>query len=173
MEIAYELRKSDIVALMRYRLSLSRGRRNPVLVRRLGYFIGFTLMGLGSALLLHDAVVSITLLVLGVFSFAFYPRFFNWLIQRKVSTTYREPKNRATLASRVLRATDEGIQEGSGMGEIKVKWDGVDNVAVTSSHAFITIHGIPSIVIPIDRVEKGNCQEFLETCRGYIKGKTT
>jgi hypothetical protein len=128
-------------------------------------------MGLGSVFLLHDAVVSITLLVLGVFSFASYPRFFDWLIRRKVSATYRIPKNRATLASRILRATDEGIHEESGMGGIKVKWDVVDNVAVTSSHAFITIHGNPSIVIPIDRVEKGNCQEFLETCRDYIKGK--
>ncbi len=170
MEIEYTLAESDILALMQYRLQLRHGRDNPVLVRRLGYFIGFTLLGLGTGLLLHDLAVAIAFLALAVISFTLYPRLFDWLIRRKVSAAYRDPKNKATLAARILRASRDGLEEKSDMGEIKVNWEVVNDLATTPSHAFFTIHNSPSLVVPVERISQGDFQEFVKACREYIQG---
>ena len=169
MEIEYELTETDILALMQYRLQQKRGLHNPVLLRRFAYLISFALMALGIWLLLHNAIVPIIFLILGIVSFIFYPNYFDWLVRRKVSITYQNPKARTTLASRMLRATVDGLEEKASMVETRVKWEIVDNLATTPLHIFISIQGVPSMVIPVDRVGHDVCQEFVRTCCRYIK----
>jgi len=169
MEIEYELREADIIAFTQYRLRHGHGKRNPVLVRRLAYLGGFTIMAFGSWLLLHDIILLISFLALAIISFVLYPTYFDWLIRRKVTNTYRDPKNSATLAPRILSANSEGLVEKSGMGEIKVKWEVIDDLELTPTHAFISIQNVPSIVVPKDRISSGDFQSFVNACHEKIK----
>ena len=168
MEIEYKLTESDILALMRFRLQQSKGRRNPVFVRRFAYLVGFILMSLGGWLLLHNAVLAILFLVFAILSWALYPIYFNRLIQRKVTDIYRDPQYRMKLNFRTLQATDEGLVEISNAGEAKVKWEFIDGIAETTTHAFIAIHKIPTVVVPINKITKGDYKGFMGFCNQQI-----
>ena len=169
MEIEYELREADILALMQYRLQQSRGKRNPVLVRRLAYLCGFALMAFGSRLLQQNIILVIGFLALAIISFLLYPAFYHWLIRRRVTNTYRDPKNSATLAARTLRVNGDGLEEKSLFGEVKVKWEVIDELALTPTHAFISIQSVPSIIVPKDRISMDHFQSFVNVCRENIE----
>ncbi len=169
MEIEYSLTEADILALMQFRLQHSKGRRNPVTVRRWAYLAGFGLVALGSLILGKDVVLSVVFLVLAVAFFLLYPLYFNRLIRRKVSQTYRDEKMRASLSSRTLKATDEGLEEKSELGEMKVKWLLVDGIYPTSTHVFISVQKNLSIIIPRDRLSSGDIESFLQSCQNHLQ----
>jgi hypothetical protein len=169
VEIEYALAEADIVALARFRVRQKRGLRNPILARRLSYMGGFTLMAVGLGVLTGNAVLSITLLVLAVVSFALYPTFFDWMIRRRVSATCKDPKNAPMLTPRTLSATGDGLEEKSDMGEARLKWAVIGDLTVTPTHAFMSVQNIPSIVIPRDGISQGDFLGFVNACREYIR----
>ena len=128
MEIEFTLTEADILALMQYRLQRLPNLKNPVFVRRFTYMGGFMGLAVGSLILFDNIVLAIVFIVLAISSFLLYPAYYNSLLRRKVTATYRDEKTRATLASRFLRATDEGLEEKSDLGEIKLKWELVDAI---------------------------------------------
>ncbi len=131
MQIEYELSETDILALMKFRIHQSRGMRNPVMRRRIGYFVGFAMIGVGMWPFFRQPVLPAIFLLWAMVSFLFYPILFTWLLQRRVATEYRDPKKRATLASRIVCINDDGLQEISHFGETKIKWD----IKVLKKHA--------------------------------------
>ncbi len=165
MEIEYELSEADILTLMRFRLKQSRGFRNPVTFRRLAYLVGFSLLALGTWLVTNQVILLVVFLVLAVSSFLFYPQLFNILIKRKIQITYRDPAKKASLATRILRANNEGIEEISSIGETKLRWDAITDLAVTTTHAFIYVQNIPTIIVPKARVGNDEFMGFIEVCR--------
>ncbi len=173
MEIKYDLSENDILALMQYRLRFRRGKQNPILVRRVAYLVGFTAMALGSWLLMHQATLLIVFLMLAIASFLLYLPFSSWLARRRVTSIYRDPQKRATLASRILRADSEGLEEISGAGEAKLKWEVVTDIAVTSTHAFVSVLNDPTIIIPKESLGLHDFQSFVDFCCEHIKRNAT
>ena len=168
MDIEYHLTEADILALTQNQLQHAKGRRNPAQMRRFAYFFGFALTALGMWLLLHDIALAFIFLAFAIISLLFYPVYFDWLIRRKVSNAYRDEKNRATLAKRTLRAKEDGLEESSAWGEIRVKWDMVNEIRVTPTHTFIAIMGkAPSMVIPRDGIITGDYEGFISACQDY------
>jgi len=141
------------------------------LIRRIAYLVGFMLLAMGSLFIVNAIVMPLIFLILGIFSFVFYPTYFNWLLQRKVARTYRDESRRTTLDTRVLRVTDQGIEEKSDLGEIKVKWDAIDSIESTPGYAIISIRSVPSIIVPEARMSSGDYTPFVNACRQYLKDK--
>ena len=165
MEIEYHLTEADIIELLRYRLSQVPRRRNPVMFRQFAYLIGFMLISFGSLLIAKNVVLPLIFLVLGIFSFLTYPTYFDWRVRRKVAAIYRDETKGPTLGTRILRTTDEGIEEKSSLGEIKIKWEVIDNIAVTPAYTIISIQSSPLIIIPQNGITSGDYESFVEECR--------
>lgn len=77
------------------------------------------------------------------------------------------------FAPRLLRATSEGLEEKSGVGEMKVKWEAIDGITITTTHAFISIQNTPSVAVPKDHISRGDFQSFLKVCQQNTKVGTT
>jgi hypothetical protein len=169
MEIEYRLSESDILAFMKFQIARRKGWRNPVLFRQIAYLVSFILIGLGAWLFSRELVLPLAFLLLAILCFVLYPMFFDWALRRRVTAAYHDPAKKASLASRVLRVSPEGLEEISDLGEIKVKWEAVNDLVVTPSHMFISVQGTSSIVIPIQYVDKGNYQEFVNVCREHVE----
>lgn len=164
MEIEYELTGSDILALAKHRLQHTPTLRRRLRMRRFGYAIGFILVALGTWLLRADIILPIIFLALAIISFLLFPTYYGWRLRRSVSQAYQDEKKRATLGIRTLRATSDGLEEESPYGEIRLKWDVVDEIAVTPAHTFISIGQVPSLIIPKDQVSPEAYEEFIRAC---------
>lgn len=169
MEIEYRLSESDILAFMKFQIARRKGWHNPIWSRQIVYLVGFILVGLGAWLFSGEVALLLAFLSLAVLCVIFYPVFFNWALRRRVTTVYQDPAKQASLASRILRASPEGLEEISDLGEIKVKWDAVNELVITPSHTFISVQGTSAIVIPIQYVDKENYHEFVNICREHIE----
>jgi hypothetical protein len=169
MQIEYELSETDILALMRFRLDQIHGMRNPVMRRRIAYLVGFIFMAFGTWLLLHQALLLITFLFLAVVFFLFYPLLFDWLIRRRVAVAYRDPSKRVTLNSRTIHVRSDGLQELTEMGEANIKWVVINEIAVTPTHAFLSVQNVPSIIVPKESLSNDDFQAFVNICREYIE----
>ncbi len=165
MEIEFDLTENDILALVRRRQEYSPVFRQRILRLRYGYLVGFSLLGIGS-LLISQKFLPFAFFLLAVVSFLLFPVFNDWRLKRSVSLAYQDKNKRATLEKRIMRATNEGLEEISRFGETKVKWMVIDNISVTPTHAFISIDQLPTIVIPKDKV-KENFEEFVQACQKF------
>lgn len=93
-------------------------------------------------------------LVAGILAFLIDPVFFDWSIHRKVSAAYRDENKRTTLSTGALRIIDGGLQEISGLGETKIKWDVISSITEALTYAIISIQSAPSMIIPENRVSR-------------------
>ena len=139
MEIEFALTEEDILVFTKHQLQYSPVFIRQQRVRRSGYLIGFTLLAMGTWLLEQPIFVPILFLSLAVILFLVYPRFQMWRLREKVHQTYQQENYRATLGLRTLRATDEGLEEISAFGEVKIKWEAVDGITDTPAHCLISI----------------------------------
>ena len=169
MEIQYSLTEADIFELMQYRIRLAPIHKNPIMINRIVYLIAFVFLAFGSILIAKDSTLLFTFMILAIILFFFYPTFFNWNLKKKVAATYRDEKMRASLATRSLFVFDDGLLEKSGLGEIKIKWASITKLDVTPAYSCISIQGIPSMMIPKDRVSLGDYESFMAECRKYVK----
>ena len=169
MQIEYELNESDILALMRFRLDQMRGMRNPVTVRRIAYLVAFTIMAFGTWLISHQAILLISFLILAIVFFLFYPLLFDWLNRRRVAAAYRDPSKRVTLNARTIQVSSDGLHELTEMGETNVKWDVINGIAVTPTHAFLSVQNVPSIIVPKVNLRNDDFQAFVNICREHIE----
>lgn len=172
MEIEYQLTEEDIIALTLYRLQKVPKRQNPILVRRIAYAISFAFVAIGSWALFSNAILSFNFLVTGVLAYFIYPFFFNWALRRRVKTAYRNEKMRETLAPRILSASSEGIEERTSLGQIRIKWEAVDNIGIMPTFTVLSIQGVPSIIIPENRIISGDYISFVEACRQFSQKGT-
>jgi hypothetical protein len=167
MELEFELTEEDIIALAEYQSKRSPAFIRQQQIRRFGYLIGFTILAIGMWLLTQQIILPAVSLGLAILLFLFYPQFQKWQLRRKVHQAYQQEKYQATLASRTLKATDEGLEEVSPFGEIKVKWDVVDEIQELPAHCLISIQQFPSVVIPKNRIDPKIYEEFVQICRKH------
>ncbi len=168
-EIEYELREADLLALTLFSLRKTGKGRRAVAQHRTAYLLGFSIVGLGLWLLTQNPTIAGLFVAIGIILFAFYPVYWDWAVRRRVSASYRDPKNRQTFAARTLRAAESGLEERSGMGEMTVKWEAIDDFSEDGEHAFMSLNGVPSVVIPKQRIIKGDFRAFAEACRERIQ----
>jgi hypothetical protein len=169
MEIEYALTEKDVLALAQYRLQFMPTLRRRLWKRRWALAIGFTLVALGTWPLTPDFILPSAFLALAVISFLLYPTYNDWRLRRRVSEMYRGERIRATLGARTLRATSEGLEEESHLGETKIKWSAIDEIDVTPQRIFISVAQVPSIVISRGQVSAGDLEEFVQTCRNHLE----
>ncbi len=173
MDLAYSLDESDIIALAEYRFRSTPAARRQVILRRVGYLVGFSLLAAGAWVLNGPALLVLFWLFLGAALYLLYPRYYAWNMRRRIRAAYRDEKMRAFLAARTLRLTDEGLEEISGLGEVKIKWDAIQAVAVTPTRAFVTVAGAPpAMVISRGRVTAGNYDDWIAACQKHVGRKT-
>jgi hypothetical protein len=170
MEISYSLTETDIIALSHYRLQVNTALRRRSQMRRWLYLLGFALIAAAGYALNRDRTVLLVALTLGVLFFAFYPQYFHWLIKRSVASAYKDETARRALENRTLRASADGLLQITKGGETKVGWDEIDDLGLTSTHAFISISERTSwFVIPIHRLTSGDFDEMVSQIRTHLE----
>ena len=170
MELEYDLTEPDLLALTLYSLNESPRGRRILQSRRIGYLMGFAVLALGTWLMTQSAVVAYIFVALGLLFAALYPAFLEWRVRQRIAKSYRDPKNAASFALRTLNATDDGLQEVSSLGDLKLKWAVINDLSETSTHAFFSVQGVPSLVIPRGRISRGDYRGFLKMCREQMEG---
>jgi hypothetical protein len=173
MEIQYSLTEADIFELMQYRLRQAPLYKNSFMGKRILYLIGFLFLAFGSILITNDDILFFTFMLLAIILFFFYPTFFNWNLKKKVSAKYRDEKMRASLAKRLLFVSEDSLVEKSDFGEIKIYWQSITKLDVTPAYTFISIQGVPSMLIPKDHVCMGDYEGFMAECRKYVRESAT
>jgi hypothetical protein len=169
MEIEYALDETDLIALARFQVDRSPTVRRRFYIQWLGYVLGFILLGLGTYLAFSSTILLFSFGSLAVVSFVVYPFYFRWAGERRIRQIVHERVTPSSLAKRVLRATPEGLEQIMGTSESKVKWELVNGIEVIPTHAFISIDGTFSIVIPRLRLGESQFQGFLDTIRQHMK----
>jgi hypothetical protein len=169
VEIEYDLGEADLLALTLFRLQRADGRSGLLFRRRLAYLLGFSVLAIGSWLTLHQPLLPVVFMILGAGFSIFYSQWLQWTIRRRVSSIHKDPRNSSAFAVRTLRAGDECLEEISPLGETKIKWPAIDDLTETPAHAFISANGVPSFIVPRDRLSKGDYVAFLRLCRVHIQ----
>ena len=172
MEIEYTLTESDVLALAKFRIQHVPRLRRGQWVRHLGYSVGLALIGLG-LLALREFLLSAICLLLALLWVPFFPRYRDWVLRRRIHKMYQNEKLHATLESTTMRITDEGLVEESPLGESRLKWHAIDDITRTPTHIFVTVAGIPSVVVPSDRVIAGDHERFFDECMNRVQSAST
>ncbi len=165
MELEYDLTEPDLLALAMHGLHTSSRGRRLLQSRRVATLVGFAMLALGTWLITQSVTMPVLFVSLGLLFAAFYPAFLEWRLRQRVAASFRDPRNAATFATRTLDATDDGLQEVSGLGELKLKWAIINELSETPTHAFLSVQGVPSLVIPRGRISRGDYRGFLTLCR--------
>ncbi len=168
-EIESDLLEADLLALTLYSLGRTGKGRRAIRQQRIAYLLGFCLLGLGSWLLVQNPYVAAIFVAIGLLLFAIYPVYWGWMVRRRVSASYRDPRNGATFAARTLCAAESGLEERSSLGDMTVKWEAIDDFSEDSEHAFISVNGSASVVIPRGRITKGDYRAFADASRERIQ----
>jgi hypothetical protein len=169
MEVEYELDETDLVALVRFQVNRSITIRRRFRIRWLGYILGFGLSGLGMYLAFSSTELLLMFGSLAVLSLVAYPFYHRWAVERRVPKIVHERATPSSYAKRTLRATPEGLEQILESSESKVKWELVNGIEVTPTHAFISIEGTFSVVIPRMRLGESQFHSLLDAMRRYME----
>ena len=170
MEISYSLTETDIIALYQYRLLVNTALRRRSQMRRWLYLLGFGMIAAAGYALNRDRTILLVGLTLGGLFFIFYPQYFNWLIKRSVANTHKDETARRALENRILRASADGLLQITESGETKVGWDEIDDMGLTSTHAFISISERSSwFIIPKHGLSSGDFDEMVSQIRTHLE----
>jgi hypothetical protein len=158
MEIQYSVTESDVLALARFRLQKMPSIRRRMRIRRFGYSVGFAALALGLWLVYGDITIPLI--------FFLSPFYADWRLNSAIARQYQDAKARGILET-TLRATPDGLEQSTILGDSKAKWESIDDVVITPMHTFMSIVSQGwSLVIP-EKVVTGNYQQFVATCRTY------
>jgi hypothetical protein len=172
MEIEYELDESDLVMLARFQANRSQIARRRFKARWIGYSLGIGLIGLGAYLVFSNFTLLLSISGCTALFFIIYPSYFRRAFERRIRQLVHERATAASFAKRTLRATPEGLEQVMQASESKVTWELVDGIEVTPPHAFISIDGTYSVVIPRYRLGEDQFNGFLETVRKHTRAAT-
>ncbi len=169
MEFIYELDESDLIASARFQVNRSAIARRRLRNRWLGYTLGFSLIGFGTYLAFSNPISSLAFCSLAVLAFVAFPFYYRWAVERRMHQIVHERATPSSYARRTVRATSEGLEQIMDSSESKVKWELVDGIEVTPTHAFVSIDGTFSVVMPKTRLDPSQFQSFLDAVRRYKK----
>jgi hypothetical protein len=170
MEIQYSLSESDILALYKYRLNIDPNLKRRYQSRRWMYLVGFALLGVAGYVFVHDVAFLIFSLIIAGLFYTFFPFYFNWMVRRGLASTYKQEGARQVLEKRTLQANPEGLLQIASRGESFSPWDEIDDLGVSSTHAFISVNERSSwYIIPRLGLVFGDFDAFIDEIRSYLE----
>jgi YcxB-like protein len=107
-------------------------------------------------------IVGATLWLLG------YRRLLPWLAQHNAKQMYKAGKNKALLGWHRLQIAGDGLRAEYESGSSESRFDVIERIAETGSHAYVYVSAISAYVIPKTAITYGNLPEFLENLRRRI-----
>jgi hypothetical protein len=162
MEIEYNLTEIDILALAKCRMNYMPKFRKNIRFRQFLYLSGFILMAIGSYPLGNGIIESFIFAFLGIAIFFYYPYYVKWQIRRRTHRECQNPKVNEQLSNRLLRITDDWLEDGSSIAKVQVKWGAINRVYLTDCRAFLSVEDNISIVVPQNSISHGNYEQFVE-----------
>lgn len=85
--------------------------------------------------------------VFWLFWIIFYPKYFIWIISRRVNKLVDEGKNADLLGKHSVTVNEQGLLEERKNGENKISWSGVEKIVASNKHIFIYIGSVSACII--------------------------
>ena len=169
MNIEYSVQESDLVALANYQVRQSPLVPQRVRRKRIAYALSFGLVSVGTYLSFPDTPFPIAFALLALLSLLLYAPLARRQLQATIPRLVRARMTASSLGWRRLRALPDGLEQESPTAQSKVIWSVVGPLERTATHAFVSIDGVYSVVIPVERVTMGDLTSFGETMAQFTK----
>ena len=171
MEISYELNVKDYKAFVKYSYRRIKQRTRKKSLRfflmimasgvLIGLILGFLNIDFGvESIHLPTLVAALLVMAIALIFFLydfskFVPKPGGWV-----------------LGPRKMRLAEEGLKIESGLYEVKVKWDSIEDILQTNEHIFLFVDTIAAHIIPkrIFTTQK-EAEDFLAELAKYVKEK--
>ena len=111
MQVEYSLTEDDLMALGRFQIAHSPVVQERFRTRRWLYPAGLAILAIGTYVLQGGLLLLIILLVLALLAYLFYPRYFDWIVERSIRRAVKRDMRLSSIARRTLRLTPEGLQQ--------------------------------------------------------------
>lgn len=160
MHIEFSLQESDLHALAQYQVRQSPLVPQRIRQQRIAVALGLGLLALGARLWYPDTAFSLAFASLTVLCLLIYEPVARRRLQARIASLVRERMSPSSVGPRHLRALADGLEEETPQTRIRVKWSSVGPVEQTLTHAFISVHGVYSLVIPLHGLAEADLESF-------------
>ena len=165
MEINYQLKEADLIALAKFQLEKSDFVKMMTRRRRILYTIGFGVLAVGTWLISGNSPLVYASIFLAIFAFVASPFASRWIANRNIPRVVRSRLGRTSLGSKALSASSDGLLFRSNESQSEMQWTLVDDIAETEKHVFISVDSSYSIVVPKSEVDADILGRFLAEAR--------
>jgi len=135
----------------------------------MAYALSLGLLALGTYLSFPDTPFPLVFASLTVLCLLSYGALARRRLQATIPRLVRARMTASSLGWRHARALPDGLEQESPNGQSKVKWSIVGPLERTATHAFVSIDGVYSVVIPIEGVTVGDLTTFGEDMAKFRK----
>jgi hypothetical protein len=160
MEITYQLRKEDLLALNDDFASQSATFRRVVLRTSLTAMLTMIFVSFALWLLTGAVAPSLAVLVFGVLLAAFIPARIKRNQRKTAAALYREGKNRALFLPITLSVDCDSLSWESKAGSSNMKFEYVERVRQTPTHLFIYLSARNAQIVPREGIISGDFDSF-------------
>ena len=167
MHIEFSLQESDLHALAQYQVRMSPLVPQRIRQLRIAYALGLGLLALGASLRFPDTIFPITFAMLSVLCLLLYEPFATRRLRVRIAHLVQERMNPSSVGPRHLRALPDGLEEETPQARTRVKWSVVGPMEETPTHAFISVNGAYSLVIPLDGLAAVDLENFRAAMASY------
>lgn len=165
MEIVYQLKEADLIALAKFQIEKSGFVKMMTRRRRMLYTIGFGVLAVGTWLISGNSLFVYASVFLAIFALVASPFASRWIANRNIPRVVRSRLGRNSLGSKTLSASSDGLLYRSIESQSEIQWTLVDDIAETENHVFIAVDSSYSIVIPKSELDTDNLGRFLAEAR--------
>jgi|GEM_PF-2009486 len=173
MKIAYELFAKDIAEFTAYAQRHSPGfRRKMWLQRVVAPLCLFGVLYLWASVS-HDRYERNYFLLPGagliclIWFFA-YPSVYLDMRRRQVKKLYESESEQRKLGEHELCLDEEGIFVRTPLGETRLRWSGIEEIAETEHYIFLCISRVAAIILPKEEIaDDALCEHLVKLARGY------
>jgi len=163
MKLRYTVSLEDVLTFNQYFYRHSATIRRSKLILFLG--IPLILMALGTyhGIRAHSWSPPITMMIICPLFVGFMRWSFDRNIKKTTQRIFQERPAKGLIGEHVLTIDDTGVTESTAFGEQLTRWEGVERIETTDTHAFIFVGAIMAHVVPRATVAEGNFEEFIST----------
>ena len=162
MRIRFDVTIDDLVAFVRHFMansSVMRAARLRFMVLfGIALVLGFGLLAMRNGDPIFGWIWGATLA--GLFA-VILPPIQRLASERRSRKLYSQPGCNL-VGHRELTIEEKGIHSVSLIGESTIFWTAITNIAKTQSHCFIYLNEVSASIIPLDRINEGNVDDFID-----------
>lgn len=160
MHIEFSLQESDLHALAQYQVRQSLLVPQRIRQGRIVVALALGLLALAASLSFPDTAFPPAFASLSGLCLLIYEPLARRRLQARIASLVRGRMSPSSVGPRHLRALADGLEEETPETRIRVKWSSVGPVEQTPSHAFISVHGVYSLVIPLHGLAAADLESF-------------